>query len=56
VIERVRALAAEHGARPVEAEVVGLLPEAALRGLPPDVPLVGFDSERGVIERRLAGA
>jgi glutamate formiminotransferase / 5-formyltetrahydrofolate cyclo-ligase len=54
VIERVRALAAEHGARPVEAEVVGLLPEAALRDLPADVPLVGFDSERGVIERRLA--
>jgi glutamate formiminotransferase / 5-formyltetrahydrofolate cyclo-ligase len=54
VIERVRALAAEHGARPVEAEVVGLLPEAALRDLPADVPLVGFDSEQGVIERRLA--
>jgi glutamate formiminotransferase / 5-formyltetrahydrofolate cyclo-ligase len=54
VIERVRALAAEHGARPVEAEVVGLLPEAALRDLPADVPLVDFDSEQGVIERRLA--
>ena len=55
VIERVRRLAAEHGARPVEGEVVGLLPEAALRDLPDDVPLVGFDPDRGVIERRLAG-
>ncbi|MET0730941.1 MAG: glutamate formiminotransferase [Solirubrobacterales bacterium] len=53
VIERVRGLAAEHGARPVEGEVVGLLPEAALRDLPDDVPLVGFDPQRGVIERRL---
>jgi glutamate formiminotransferase len=53
VIERVRGLAAEHGARPVEGEVVGLLPEAALRDLPDDVPLVGFDPRRGVIERRL---
>ena len=30
VIERVRDLAAEHGARPVAGEVVGLVPEAAL--------------------------
>jgi glutamate formiminotransferase / 5-formyltetrahydrofolate cyclo-ligase len=56
VIERVRGLAAEHGARPISGEVVGLLPEAALRDLPNDVPLVGFDLERGVIERRLPGA
>jgi glutamate formiminotransferase / 5-formyltetrahydrofolate cyclo-ligase len=54
VIERVRGLAAEHGARPVEGEVVGLLPEAALRDLPGDVPLAGFDPDRGVIERRFA--
>jgi glutamate formiminotransferase / 5-formyltetrahydrofolate cyclo-ligase len=54
VIERVRGLAAEHGARPVEGEVVGLLPEAALRDLPADVPLAGFDPDRGVIERRFA--
>jgi glutamate formiminotransferase len=54
VIERVRGLAAELGARPVEGEVVGLVPEAAIRDLPEDVPLAGFDSELHVIERRLA--
>ena len=55
VIERVRELAAEHGARPVAGEVVGLVPEAAIRGLPEDVPLRGFDPERHVLERRLSG-
>jgi len=54
VIERVRALAAEHGARPTEGEIVGLVPEAAIRGLPEDLPLPGFDPERHVIERRAA--
>ena len=54
VIERVRALAAHRGTRPVEAELVGLIPEAALAGLPDDVPITGFDPERDVIERRLA--
>lgn len=56
VIERVRALAAEHGARPVAAEVVGLVPQASLRELPTDVPLRGFDPARQVLERRLAPA
>ena len=53
VIERVRLLAAKHGARPVEAELVGLVPEAALGPLPDDVPLAGFDPDRHLIERRL---
>jgi glutamate formiminotransferase len=53
VIERVRELARAHGARPVAAEVVGLVPAAALRQLPADVPLRGFDPGRHVIERRL---
>jgi glutamate formiminotransferase len=53
VIERVRGLAAEHDARPVAAEVVGLVPAAALRDLPGDVPLRGFDPRRHVIESRL---
>jgi glutamate formiminotransferase/glutamate formiminotransferase/formiminotetrahydrofolate cyclodeaminase len=53
VIERVRELAAAKGARPVAGEVVGLVPEAALHGLPGDVPLRGFDPDRQVIERRL---
>lgn len=53
VIELVRAFAAEHGARPVTAELVGLVPAAAVRELPDDVPLRGFDPDRHVIERRL---
>lgn len=54
VVERVRALAAPLGARPVEAELIGLLPEAALSGYPADVPIRGFDPALHTIERRLA--
>jgi glutamate formiminotransferase / 5-formyltetrahydrofolate cyclo-ligase len=54
VVERVRELAAPLGARPLEAELVGLIPQAALAGYPEDVPMRGFDPERHVIERRLA--
>jgi glutamate formiminotransferase / 5-formyltetrahydrofolate cyclo-ligase len=53
VIEAVRSLAAARGARPVAAEVVGLVPESSLDGLPDDVPLAGFDPAKHVIERRL---
>lgn len=56
VVERVRELAAPLGARPVEAELVGLIPEAALAGYPEDVPMRGFDPSRHVIEARLAEA
>jgi glutamate formiminotransferase len=56
VVERVRALAAPLGARPLEAELVGLAPAAALAGYPADVPIRGFDPERHLIERRLAAA
>ena len=56
VVERVRRLAAPLGARPLEAELVGLVPAAALVGYPADVPMRGFDPERHVIERRLATA
>ena len=56
VVERVRSLAAPFGARPVEAELVGLVPEAAQAGYPDDVPMRGFDPDRQVIERRLASA
>jgi glutamate formiminotransferase/glutamate formiminotransferase/formiminotetrahydrofolate cyclodeaminase len=55
VVERVRALAAPLGARPVEAELIGLIPEAALAGYPRDVPIRGFDPGRHTIERRLGG-
>jgi len=56
VVERVRALAAPLGARPVEAELVGLAPRAALVDYPDDVPIRGFDPARHLIERRLAGS
>jgi glutamate formiminotransferase / 5-formyltetrahydrofolate cyclo-ligase len=54
VIERVRELAARRAARPVSGEVIGLLPEAAIRDLPDDLPVVGFDPALHVIERRLS--
>jgi glutamate formiminotransferase len=54
VVEEVRRLAAPLGARPVEAELVGLIPAAALVDYPADVPIRGFDPARHVIERRLA--
>lgn len=53
VVERVRALAAPLGARPLEAELVGLVPEAALAGYPADVPIRGFDPTAQTIEARL---
>jgi glutamate formiminotransferase len=54
VVEEVRRLAAPLGARPVEAELVGLIPAGALVDYPADVPIRGFDPSRHVIERRLA--
>ncbi len=53
VVEEVRRLAAEHGARPVDAELVGLAPEAALAGYPAEPPIRGFDPDRHVLERVL---
>ncbi|HEX5982646.1 MAG TPA: hypothetical protein VFY69_00415 [Solirubrobacterales bacterium] len=55
IVERVRELAAPLGARPLEAELVGLIPQAALRGYPEDVPMRGFEPKRHVIEARLPG-
>jgi glutamate formiminotransferase / 5-formyltetrahydrofolate cyclo-ligase len=54
IVERVRALAAPLGSLPAEAELVGLIPAAALVGYPDDVPIRGFDPELQTIERRLA--
>jgi glutamate formiminotransferase / 5-formyltetrahydrofolate cyclo-ligase len=54
VVEEVRRLAAPLGARPIEAELVGLVPAAALLDYPADVPIRGFDPSRHIIERRLA--
>ncbi len=53
VVERVRALAEPLGARPVESEVVGLVPEAALVGYPTSVPIRDFDPAVQTIEGRL---
>ena len=54
VIERVRELAAPLGARPVEAELIGLIPAAALAAFPADVPIRDFDPGSRTIESRLA--
>jgi glutamate formiminotransferase len=51
--ERVRALAAERGAQLVGAEVVGMIPGAALEGWPQEIPLPGFDPAAQLIERRV---
>ena len=50
---RIRDLAAPHGARPVGAEIVGLVPERALEGWPDALPITGFDPAKHVIERRV---
>ena len=54
VVERVRALAAPLGGRPVAAELVGLIPAASLAGYPEDVPIRDFDPDTVTIEGRLA--
>lgn len=56
VVERVRQLAAPLGARPLEAELIGLVPAGALADYPADVPMRGFDPAFHVIERRLGAA
>jgi glutamate formiminotransferase len=56
VVERVRDLAAPLGARPLEAEVVGLIPRAALTGYPEDVPIRDFDPAGQTIEAHLPAA
>lgn len=53
VVEVVRRLAREHGARPVAAELVGLVPAAALDDYPEDVPIAGDDPHRRTIEAHL---
>jgi glutamate formiminotransferase / 5-formyltetrahydrofolate cyclo-ligase len=53
VVERTAELAEQHGGTVVAAEIVGLIPAAALAGFPADLPTPGFDRSRGVIEERL---
>jgi glutamate formiminotransferase / 5-formyltetrahydrofolate cyclo-ligase len=53
VIEEITRLAAAHGVTPVEAELVGLLPECAIEGYPGEPPIRNFDPMRDVIENVL---
>jgi glutamate formiminotransferase len=53
IVERVRVLAGPLGTRPVEVEIVGLVPRAALAGFPTDLPIRDFDPAQGTIEARL---
>jgi glutamate formiminotransferase len=55
VVERIVDLARPLRARPVEAEVVGLVPEAALSAYPSEVPIRGFDPATQTIEAALPG-
>jgi glutamate formiminotransferase/glutamate formiminotransferase/formiminotetrahydrofolate cyclodeaminase len=50
VVTEVSRLAAARGARPVEAELVGLAPAVAVDGYPDEPPIRGFDPEVDVIE------
>lgn len=55
VVEQIRILAAERGVALEHAELIGLVPEAAMAGYPADdVPIGGFEAELRIIERRLA--
>jgi glutamate formiminotransferase / 5-formyltetrahydrofolate cyclo-ligase len=53
VVEEIARLAAGHGVRCIEAELVGLVPEAAVEGYPDEPPIRNFDPMRDVIENVL---
>jgi glutamate formiminotransferase / 5-formyltetrahydrofolate cyclo-ligase len=53
VVEEIKRRAAQHDAKAIEAELVGLAPEAALEGYPGDPPIKGFDAGEHVLERAL---
>ncbi len=52
LVEAIETAAAKHEAAPVEAELVGLAPEAALAGYPDHLPIKGFEPDRHLLERR----
>jgi glutamate formiminotransferase / 5-formyltetrahydrofolate cyclo-ligase len=54
VVEEVRRLAGPLGAHASSAEIVGLVPEAALRSFPDDVAFLDPDVNSHLLERRLA--
>jgi glutamate formiminotransferase / 5-formyltetrahydrofolate cyclo-ligase len=53
VVEEISRLAARHGVRAIDAELVGLVPEAAVEGYPDEPPIRNFDPMRDVIENVL---
>ncbi len=53
VVEAVREQAAVRGTRVIAAELVGLIPEAALAHYPDDMPIRDFDPAYHVIENRI---
>lgn len=53
VVAEIRRLAIPFGGRAVAAELIGLVPEAALSGYPAEVPIRGFDPDQRTIEARL---
>jgi glutamate formiminotransferase / 5-formyltetrahydrofolate cyclo-ligase len=53
VVSEISRLAEMHGVRLIEAELVGLIPEAALEGYPDEPPIRDFDPMRDVIENVL---
>lgn len=54
VVAAARELSEPSGGEVVAAEIVGLVPKAALEGFPADVPIPGFEPSMGVIEERLS--
>ncbi|MBS1870822.1 MAG: glutamate formiminotransferase [Actinobacteria bacterium] len=52
-LKRVVEAIARH-AEPAAAELIGLAPEQAFAGFPPDLPIPGFDPDTHLIERALA--
>jgi glutamate formiminotransferase / 5-formyltetrahydrofolate cyclo-ligase len=53
VVEEITRLAAGHGVQCIEAELVGLVPEAAVQGYPDEPAIRDFDPMRDVIENVL---
>ncbi len=53
VVEAVKEQAEVHGTKVLEAELIGLLPRAAVEGYPDDVPIRGFDPAFHLIENRV---
>ncbi len=53
VVAEVRRLAEPLGARATSAEIVGLVPKAALRGFPEDVELIDPDRDGHLLERQI---